>query len=26
LKNGSVEDLSFGWKEDMKNRLVEIQW
>jgi len=24
LENGSVEDLSFGWEEDMKNRLMEI--
>jgi hypothetical protein len=22
--SGSVEDLSFGWEEDMKNRLTEI--
>lgn len=24
LENGSVEDLSFGWEEGMKNRLMEI--
>lgn len=24
LENGSVEDLSFGWEEDMKNRVMEI--
>ena len=24
LENGSFEDLSFGWEEDMKNLLIEI--
>ena len=23
MENGSVEDLSFGWEESMKNRLME---